>query len=217
MDEIRYTLISDGPSDRALLPILTWVLREKGNVTRVQPEWADLGRLPSPPKNLRDRILLAIDLFPCDLLFIHRDAEQQEPKRRCEEIDSAIREAASQGFRTPAVCVVPVRMTEAWLIFDEVAIRFAAGNPNGKNPLNLPELSKIEQIPNPKNILFQVLREASGLTARRLKKLNLAGARIRITELITDFSPLQALSAFGELEKKISILRQNGWAFDLGA
>jgi len=38
MDEVRYTLISDGPSDRALIPILTWVLREKGDVTRVQAE-----------------------------------------------------------------------------------------------------------------------------------------------------------------------------------
>ena len=214
MDEVRYTLISDGPSDRALIPILTWVLREKGDVTRVQAEWADLGRLPRPPKSLSDRILLAIDLFPCDLLFVHRDAERQEPERRYEEIHSAIREAASQGFRTPAVCVVPVQMTEAWLLFDEVAIRLAAGNPNGKNPLNLPELSEIEQISNPKDILFQVLREASGLTARRLKKFNLAGSRVRITELITDFSPLRVLCAFQELEKRILILRQNGWSFD---
>lgn len=30
MDEIRYTLISDGPSDRALPPILSWILRKKG-------------------------------------------------------------------------------------------------------------------------------------------------------------------------------------------
>jgi hypothetical protein len=30
MDEIRYTLISDGPSDRALLPILSRILRKKG-------------------------------------------------------------------------------------------------------------------------------------------------------------------------------------------
>ncbi|MEW6664572.1 MAG: DUF4276 family protein [Thermodesulfobacteriota bacterium] len=215
MDEIRYTLISDGPSDRALIPLLTWVLREKGEITRVQAEWADLGRLPRPPKRLRDRILLAIDLFPCDLLFIHRDAERQETESRCEEIRTAIREAASQGFRTPAVCVVPVQMTEAWLLFDEAAIRLAAGNPNGKNSLSLPELAKIEQIPNPKDILFQALREASGLTARRLKKFNLAGARIRITELIADFSPLRALRAFQELEEKISSLRKNGWSFNI--
>jgi len=110
--------------------------------------------------------------------------------------------------------VIPVQMTEAWLLFDEVALRHAAGNPNGKNPLKLPELSKIEQIPNPKEILFQILREASELTARRLKKFNLAGARIRITELIDDFSPLLALRAFQALEKRILALRQNGWIFD---
>jgi hypothetical protein len=82
MDEIRYTLITDGSSDRALIPILTWVLRERGGVNRIQPEWADLGRLPRPPAALQNRILAAIDLFPCDLLFVHRDAEREDPEHR---------------------------------------------------------------------------------------------------------------------------------------
>lgn len=30
MNEIRYTLLSDGSSDKALLPILTWLLRLHG-------------------------------------------------------------------------------------------------------------------------------------------------------------------------------------------
>jgi hypothetical protein len=216
MDEIRYTLISDGPSDRALLPILSWVLRKKGDVRRIQAEWADLRRLPNPPRTLCDRILNAIDLFPCDLLFVHRDAERQEPKRRYDEIRNAIQKAASQGFLTPAVCVVPVKMTEAWLLFDETAIRLAAGNPNGKNPLNLPDLSTIEQNPDPKTILFEILREASGLRGRRFKKLNAAELRIRLAELIFDYTPLKKLSAFQRLENDIARLRQNGWVFDLG-
>jgi len=217
MDEIRYTLISDGASDRSLIPILTWVLRENGDVIRVQAEWADLRRLPKPPQTLCDRILNAIDLFPCDLLFVHRDSERQETERRYEEIRNAIHEAASQGFRMPAICVVPVQMTEAWLLFDETAIRLAAGNPNGKNLLNLPDLSKIEQIPNPKDILFEILREASGLTGRRLKKFNMAESRIRITELVSDFSPLRELSAFEKLETEISTLKENGWVFNIGS
>jgi len=215
MDEIRYTLVSNGSSDRALIPILTWALREKGGVTRIQAEWADLGRLSKPPQTLRDRILKATELYPCDLLFVHRDAERQEPEKRYEEIRNAIHEATSQGFRTPAVCVVPIQMTEAWLLFDEAAIRRAAGNPNGKNPLNIPGLSEIEQIPDPKDILFGILREASGLTGRRLKKYNLAESRIRITELISDFSPLRQLCAFQKLEKKISTLKRNSWAFTI--
>lgn len=30
MKELRYTLLSDGPSDQALIPILTWVLVQHG-------------------------------------------------------------------------------------------------------------------------------------------------------------------------------------------
>ena len=214
MDEIRYTLISDGSSDRALLPILTWVLREKGAVRRVQPEWADLGRLPQSPQKLRERILSAIDLFPCDLLFVHRDAEREDPESRYREIRNAVQEATKLGFQAPAVCVVPVRMTEAWLLFDEPAIRFAAGNPNGKKPLGLPYLSEIEHIPDPKEILSNLLREASGLTGRRRKRFKTADCRIRITELISDFSPLRQLSAFQRLENDISELKQNSWLFE---
>ena len=215
MDEIRYTLISDGPSDRSLLPILTWVLREKGEVSRIQAEWADLRRLPQPPQTLHERILSAIYLFPCDLLFVHRDAEKEDPENRYEEIHSALREATQRGFQKPAVCVVPVQMTEAWLLFDESAIRLGAGNPNGKNPLNLPDLSIIEQISDPKEILFKILLEASGLRRRRLKKFNMAESRIRITELVSDFAPLRKLDAFQRLEEDISTLKRNDWILEI--
>jgi hypothetical protein len=115
------------------------------------------------------------------------------------------------------VCVVPVQMTEAWLLFDESAIRLAAGNPNGKNPLNLPDLSIIEQIPDPKEILFRILREASGLKGRRLKKFNMAQSRIRITELVCDFAPLRKLNAFQRFEKDISTLKRNEWILEIDA
>jgi hypothetical protein len=215
MNEIRYTLISDGPSDRSLVPILTWALREKGEVRRIQAEWADLRRLPQPPQTLHARILNAIDLFPSDLLFIHRDAEKEDPEHRYKEIHAALNEANQRGFQTPAVCVVPVQMTEAWLLFDETAIRLAAGNPNGKNPLKVPDLSIIEQIPDPKEILFNILREASGLRGRHLKRFNMAESRIRITELVSDFAPLRKLSAFQRLEEDISRLKRNGWIFEI--
>jgi hypothetical protein len=215
MNEIRYTLISDGPSDRSLVPILTWALREKGEVSRIQAEWADLRRLPQPPQTLHARILNAIDLFPSDLLFVHRDAEKEDPEHRYKEIHAALHEATQRGFQTPAVCVVPVQMTEAWLLFDETAIRLAAGNPNGKNPLKVPDLSIIEQIPDPKEILFNILREASGLRGRHLKRFNMAESRIRITELVSDFAPLRKLSAFQRLEEDISRLKRNGWIFEI--
>ena len=100
--------------------------------------------------------------------------------------------------------VIPVRMIEeAWLLFDEVAIRKAAGNPNGKIQIVLPELKTLEQLPDPKEKLHMILREASELKGRRLKKLNTHQCIHRITELIEDFSFLRQLSAFQILENKI--------------
>jgi hypothetical protein len=46
MKEIRYTLITDGSSDRALISILTWLLIELGVNIPIQSAWADLARLP---------------------------------------------------------------------------------------------------------------------------------------------------------------------------
>jgi hypothetical protein len=68
MDEIRY-FVSD-LSDRALIPILTRALREKGDVTRVQAEWADLAASLAS-KGLCDRILkLSIYFFAICFSFI---------------------------------------------------------------------------------------------------------------------------------------------------
>lgn len=75
MTELRYTLLSDGSSDEVLLPILTWLLRTNGVQCAIQPAWADLRRLRQPPSKLSGRIKTSIDLFPCDLLFVHRDTE----------------------------------------------------------------------------------------------------------------------------------------------
>jgi hypothetical protein len=42
MMELHYTLISDGSSDRALIPILNWLLKIHLNDWAIQPQWADL-------------------------------------------------------------------------------------------------------------------------------------------------------------------------------
>jgi predicted ATPase len=68
-------------------------------------------------------------------LFVHRDAERELLEKRVAEIHSVVSEAAQTKLVPPVVCVIPVRMQEAWFLFDESALRRAAGNPNGKQPL----------------------------------------------------------------------------------
>ena len=60
-------LIADGSSDAALVPILEWVIEEHIPAAVVKCEWPDLRRLPSPPTSLLDKILIATELFPCQM------------------------------------------------------------------------------------------------------------------------------------------------------
>ncbi len=212
MSGLSYTLLSDGSTDQALIPILTWSLRVQGVACAIQPSWADLRRLHRPPHRLADRVVQAVYLYPCDLLFVHRDAETAPPQSRIAEIGAALEDARLQGPIPPHVCVVPVRMQEAWLLFDEAAIRRAAGNPNGEEALELPALVRMEQLPSPKAVLHNLLGQASGLHGRRRKRLDLSTLAMRVAEFISDYSPLIALPAFRQLQAAIEdAVRREGW------
>lgn len=196
MSTIRYTLLSDGSSDRMLMPILDWLFRQHCPEYSVDSNWSDLGRLPRPPKTLPDKIRTTLDLYDCDILFIHRDAERESIGVRFRQITDAV-----QGLNhPPVISVIPVRMQEAWLLFDKTAIRKAAGNPNGSVVLNLPNLRSVERHPDPKQLLFELIRKSSELKGARLKKLNLHRCAFLVSQSIADFSPLRSLSAFCALE-----------------
>lgn len=207
MRALAFTLLSEGSSDRALIPILLWTLRQHSE-RMFQPQWADLRRLPSPPRTLEQRTEAALGLYPCDLLFVHRDGNRAGLGKRRAEIQAALAGAAQQ----PAVAVVPVRAQEAWLLFHEGAIRTAAGNPNGEDPLDLPALHHLEELPDPKQRLHQTLRAASGLGPRGRRSLRLGAAVHRIAQLVDDFSPLRTLPAFTAFDRDLAaLLDEHGW------
>jgi hypothetical protein len=210
MTVLRTTLLSDGSSDRALIPILDWLLQRVVSVSVLSgTQWADLRFRRPPPQNLEERVRLAVDNYPCDILFIHRDAEAQDPDDRRAEILSA---AQNLGRNPPAICVIPVRMTEAWLILDEAAIRSASGNPRGRLPLNLPPTTTIERVADPKETLFQALRTASEQSGRRLRSLRVEERRHRVAELM-NIELLRDLPAFQILEAELTATAiANGWA-----
>ena len=211
MAELKFTLLTDGSSDRVLLPILEWLLIQNGVSIPLQPFWADLRNLRKNVNSLSDRIKVAIDLYPCDLLFIHRDAERERLDVRKKEIKTAFQSNGMHVDR-PYVCVIPVRMTEAWLLFDMDAIRRASGNSASRIPLDLPLARQIEALPNPKEILYEKLKMASELRGRRLNQFPIDQRALRITQLINDFSPLRQLPAFSALERDVKeVITQRKW------
>ena len=196
MERLDFTLLADGSSDAILVSPLTWLLEQHLSVP-VNGTWADLRRLRSPPKSLETRISQALDLYPCDLLFVHRDAERLPHGRRVEEIESAV---AGVDMSSELVPVVPVRMQEAWLLIDVQSLRIAAGNPNGRVALQMPPIDDLENIANPKALLHELLLEASELTGRRRQKLKPGLMAMRLGGLIKDYTPLRSLRAFREAE-----------------
>ncbi len=197
---IRASVLTDGTSDRSLLPIIEWTVREAGVIADIDLQWADTRGVRPQMPGLAGRIVEAVRLYPCELLFIHRDAENEPREARITEIQAAI-QVSQAGV--PHIGVITVRMLEAWLLISESAIRRAASNPNGKNVLQLPALRQIEAIADPKERLFQLLRDASGRTGRRLQRFEAASARARITEYIDDFAPLRTLNSFRVFEEDL--------------
>jgi len=197
MDRLDFTLLADGSSDAILINPIRWLLEQSLHPrgVAVNGTWADLRRLRRPPRDLRERVHVALDFYPCNILFVHRDGEREPLEKRMAEIN-----AATEGSAGISVPIVTIRMQEAWLLFNEDALRCAAGNPNGKISIDMPNIERLETIPDPKQVLHDLLREASGLRGRRRQKLNPRKQTLRLGELIDDFSPLRALPAFQKAE-----------------
>lgn len=192
MTALRWALLADGTSDRALVPIIRWVLLEASPSIRIteQPDF----RRRETSARLEDEIRQLVQAVKPRLLFVHRDAERETLERRRAEIPDV-------GEAT--VKVVPVRMTEAWLLVDERAIRAAAGNPNGTVSLDLPPTARLEDVPDPKAVLRECILEASELSQRRKARLQKdLGHRVQlVAENIGDFATLRRLPAFRAFEE----------------
>jgi hypothetical protein len=209
MNEICYTLLTDGSSDKALSFIIDWLINDLFPQIPFKKEFADLSRIPNPPKSLKERILKTIELFPCDILFIHRDAEKHDPatfRLRCKEIENSYKSAFPIGTSVKMVKIIPVRMMETWLLIDEKAIKLASGNRVSKESIQLPSISKIEQLPKTKELLISKIKIASGLKGRRLDRINLRHAVHLVAENIDDYSKLRQLSSFKFFEKELQIV-----------
>ena len=195
MQRFTATLVAEGSSDQALVPFIEFVLDAHCTIPHVTTFANDL-----PKGALSERIAQALRLHPCDLLFVHRDADRATVAEREQEI----RDAALTAGKDLVVCVIPVRMTEAWLLFDEQAIRNAAGNPNGRQDLQLPEPARCESIPDPKEVLHRAIQVASELPGRRRAKLSVPERVHRVAHGIDDFSPLLGLPSFRALQEDVA-------------
>ena len=204
---LRFLLLCEGSSDTALVPHLRQLLSYCGAAEVVGAAFS-LANV-SDPKGVggsvlerKIRAVLAVD-SEFDVLFVHRDADTAGHEERCNEIVAASRNA---GVNVASVAVVPVRMTEAWILLDEEAIRRVAGNPRGRQPLNLPKPARVEDDPNPKKTLENALVTAGGHQGHRRRKFRkkFAAHRRILLEQLPVGGALSEVSAWVRLKQEVA-------------
>jgi hypothetical protein len=207
MKHIEALLICDGSSDVALQHHLRWILDKAGYRGTLNIEIADSELIKREGRQLNHRIEIACKYYKPDVLFIHRDAEKLAFSDRLQEVYIAIKSVEREHKNT--IPIIPVRMLEAWLLFDEIAIRRASGNPNGRETISLPQFSRVESEPDPKQLLNELLTKASGLSGRRLKNFKPLRKHHLVAEEISDFSPLLKLQSFSALNDAVTYFLKN--------
>lgn len=217
---IRFLLVCEGSSDDALKAHIEKLLIKHGATEAGggDPFHGETHDTPSPqtvrqsrqtPSELAKKVKRGLELFGApdrlpDLLFVHRDAdhylntEAAGPEKRYDEIKNAVQVAGYNGLY---VGIVPVRMTEAWLLANECEIRRVAGKPDNRCNLNLPALRGIERIGNPKQCLQELLLQAGSPRGRRrikdFKSENKFGShRRQLIENLPVGGPLERLPSW---------------------
>lgn len=193
----RGVFLTDGPSDLPLAGHLEAICSDAGVdmvITTIDPRL-----VPQRSRDVESRLRFVLDQGDgFDVAFIHRDAEAQPPHNRREEI---ARSATNVGLGIPVVPVVPVRMTEAWLLLDASEIRTVAGRPNGTTPLDLPKPRDVERVADPKQCLMDALLAASRTTGRRRLnfKRDFGSHRALLLQRLDRNGPVRELSSWKQL------------------
>ena len=198
---IRGVFLADGPSDLPLGEHLSSLCVERGVelvLTSIDPH-----RVPSTGRSVEDRLRFLLkegDGF--DIAFVHRDAESAPPDNRRAEIAAG---ASAAGVEAPIVPIVPVRMTEAWLLLDEMEIRTVAGKPRSTTQLNLPHHREVERLSDPKARLADVLLAASCTQGRRREqfKRDFPRHRALLLRRLDLLGPVTKLTAWQRLQSDL--------------
>ncbi|MEH1011649.1 hypothetical protein V6U90_00755 [Micromonospora sp. CPCC 206060] len=156
--------VAEGSSDLPVADLVESLFVNLGVTVHLsRPDFALLGKVP---KDVRSRVAAGLKLIggPVDLIVVHRDADNAGHHARQQEIRTAVTAVDGSAALVP---VVPVRMTEAWLLLDETAIRQVAGNPRGRTRLTLPKIHEVEAVADPKDLLRDCLLKAADVSGRR--------------------------------------------------
>lgn len=198
---VRFLLVCEGSSDGALVHHIRKLLVENGATGADGSPYHSRAPLSKKVNQGLDPSDLP------DLLFVHRDADHHRDtaaagaRKRYSEIADAV-QSASHGSRY--VGIVPVRMTEAWLLVNASEIRRVAGKPDSRCDLHLPAIQNIEKLADPKKLLKEVLFRAGSPKGKRREKdfkSSFGEHRRQLIENLSVGGPLECLDSWVQFRK----------------
>jgi hypothetical protein len=190
--------VCEGSSDKPLADIVETLFAERGQALRLSTP--DLSTLPHVGKNVRSMLSAGAQLMdaPFPLAVVHRDADNAGWESRREEVERAL---SGSEIDCKLITVIPITMTEAWLLLDENEIRVVAGNPNGRNNIALPQIHEVEGIADPKSLLKASLLSAASPRGRRRDAVakRFSQHRRQLLERLDPNGPVTQLSSWRRL------------------
>jgi hypothetical protein len=156
--------VCEGSSDVPLADIVEFLYAERGCALRLSRP--NFEALRGVRRDVKSKLVAGARLIdePFNLAVVHRDADRAGWQERRDEIESAL---TASGVVCDLIPVIPITMTEAWLLLDEQEIREVAGNPNGREVLSLPKTHEAERVADPKALLRECLLQAASARGRR--------------------------------------------------
>lgn len=201
---VRFLLICEGSSDAALIYHIQKMLIHCG------ASEAD-GTASHRGRSISEKIRLGLREYgAADLLLVHRDADSAGSDARYAEIEEGVDDS---GYCGAWVAVVPVRMMEAWLLADEMAIRRVAGRPRGTAPLRLPPPGGLEGLADPKQRLREALLNAGeprGPRRRKRFSAGFGGFRRQLAENLPLGGPLEEVPAWVRFRNDVAAVLRTG-------
>jgi hypothetical protein len=190
--------VCEGTSDFPLADIVELLYAERG--LRLRLSRPDYEALRGVRHDVESRLIAGAQLMDTDfdLAVVHRDADNAGWQARRQEIVQA---HASSKVECNIVPIIPITMTEAWLLLDEQAIRDVAGNPNGRVDLSLPKLHEVERLADPKAKLRECLLLAANERGRRRQNIarRFSQNRAQLLERLDINGPVSRLESWLKL------------------
>ncbi|UYG07542.1 hypothetical protein [Halomonas sp. M4R1S46] len=195
MQEINFILTCEGTSDANLVEHLKNLLIQRG-ADEVSGQHADLSILRKPPGgSVREKLNAINELYPeANVVFIHRDADNQGAEERANEIKEQ-----SENFPKTTIPLIPVKITETWLLADKEKITEITG----VEPNNIPPLKNLEKSGRAKEILMDCL--TSGVKKKQ-KKTTFYRARAQLCQELRPEGPVSMLASYNAFTQKIDEL-----------